>query len=398
MLHKPSSLETAKLKMLYTHYSPVMFEGRLREKFEEIYHDIKVGLKEVSYDVLYNEIVANMVAGGTEYDVFMIDNIWVPEFVEAGWLADVTEYITPEIKKDISPNALKAAEYPPGSGRYYALPWYVDTKYLLYNEKILSKAKIKAPPKTLDELWNQAMAIKKKGILKYPIAWSWAQHECIISDYTILTALFGGRLVDEAGKPVFNNGGAVDALKWMIKTIDAGLTSWASLAFKDADAARILGTGDVAFTLSWLPTYEEVNRPELLAGACGLAHVPGSDILPEGVSVNGSDLIGISSSSKNKDAAVEFIKFWTGFDKQKSYANWLAPSWMRLYDTPHIFQQGIFNIQNVVDYQYKHMITRPRIPKYAAFSKELQLAIHEALLKLKTPQEALNDAAKHLTT
>jgi maltose-binding protein MalE len=44
------------------------------------------------------------------------------------------------------------------------------------------------------------------------------------------------------------------------------------------------------------------------------------------------------------------------------------------------------------------MITRPRIPKYEVFSKELQLAIHEALLKLKTPQEALNDAAERLAT
>jgi len=398
MSRELSSLETAKLKMLYTNYSPVMFDGAIREKFQEIYHDIKVGIRDIPYEVLHDQIVANMMAGGTEYDVFMMDNIWLPEFVEAGWLAEVTEYITPEIKQNISLNAWKAAEYPPGSERYYGWPWYVDAKYLLYNEKILSKAKIKAPPKTLAELWNQAMVIKKKGILKYPIAWSWEQHECLICDFTIFTALFGGRLVDEAGKPVFNKGGAVEALKWMIKTIDAGLTSWASLAFKETDVSRIFGTGDAAFALSWLPEYEDINRPELLAGACKIAPVPGRDILPEGISVNGSDLFGISLSSKNKDAAVEFIKFWTGVDKQKSYANWLAPPWLRLLDTPKIFREGIFNILDVVDYQYKHMITRPRIPNYTVFSKELQLAIHEALLKIKTPQEALNDAAQHLTT
>jgi len=373
-----------------------MFDGAIREKFEEIYHDIEVGIKDIPYEILHDQIVTNMMAGGTEYDAIMIDNIWISEFVEAGWLAELTDYITPEMRKSISQNALKATEYPPDSGRYYGLPWYVDTKYLFYNEKILAKAEITAPPKTLDELWNQATVIKKKGILKYPIAWSWAQHECLICDYTILTALFGGRLVNEAGKPVFNKGGAVDALKWMIKTVDAGIASWASLAFTETDVTRIFGTEDAAFTLSWLPEYEDVNRPEFLAGACKIAPVPGSDILPEGVSVNGSDLIGISSNSKNKDAAVEFIKFWTGFDKQKSYANWLFPSWLRLFDTPKIFRGGIFDILDVVEYQYKHMITRPRIPRYAVFSKELQIALHEALLKLKPPQEALNDAAKRL--
>lgn len=398
MSRELSSQETAKLEMLTVNYSPVMFEGAVREKFEEIYHNIQVGVRYVLYDDLHNAITTAMMDRETKYDVFMVDNIWIPEFVEAGWLADVTEYITPEIKQNISANALEAAEYPPGSGRYYGMPWDVDTKYLLYNKTILKKAEIKAPPKTLNELWNQAMIIKKKGILKYPIAWNWSQHECLICDYTILATLFGGRLVDEARKPVFNKGGAVDALKWMIKTIEAHIASWESLAFIESDVARIFGTGDVAFTLSWLPVYETVNRPELLAGACGITHVPGSDILPEGVSVNGADLIGISSSSKNKDAAVEFVKFWTGFDEQKGYAQWLFPSWMRIYDAPKIFRKGIFDIQDVVDYQYKNMITRPRIPQYAAFSKELQLAIHEALLKLKTPKEALDDAVKHLTT
>jgi len=383
--------------MLTVSYGAVMFEDAAREKFEEIYRGLDVEVRYVSYNVLHDEIVATMMTGDTKYDIFSIDNIWIPEFVEAGWLTELTEYITPEMRKSISTNALKAAEYPPDSGRYYGLPLYVDTRYLLYNKEMLGKAGIAAPPKTLDELWSQAMVIKKKGILKYPVAWGWAQCECLICDYTILTALFGGRLVDEMGRPVFNKGGAVDALKWMIKTIDAGITSWASLAFTETDVARALGAEDAAFALCWLPEYEEVNRPELLAGACKLAPVPGSDILPEGVSVNGSDLVGVSSSSRHKGGAMEFIKFWTGFDKQKSYAKWLFPSWMQILNTPRIFRGGIFDILDVVEYQYKHMITRPRIPRYAVFSKELQLAIHEALIKLKTPEKALDDAVKRLT-
>jgi multiple sugar transport system substrate-binding protein len=241
------------------------------------------------------------------------------------------------------------------------------------------------------------MTIKKKGILKYPIAWNWAQQECLICDYIILTTLFGGRLVDEAGKPVFNEGGAVEALKWMIKTIDAGLASWASLAFTENDVSRIFCTNDVAFTLSWIPDYVAMNAPELFAGACKIAPVPGSDILPEGVSVNGSDFVGISVNSKNKDFAMNFAKFWAGLE-QESYADWLAPIELRLYNTPRMFREGIFNITDIIEYQYKHMISRPRIPKYAVLSKELQRAIHKALIKAKNPQEALNEAAERFAS
>jgi len=387
--------ETAKLKMLTVSY-PVMFEDPLKEKLREIYRDVNVDMNFSSYGVLHDEIVAAMMAGGAGYDVIPVDNIWIPEFVEAGWLEDVTKYVTPELKKSVFSKALEAAEYPAGSGRYYGLPWYIDTKYLFYNKTMLSKAGIKTPPKTLDELWSQAMTIKKKGIVKYPIVWSWTQQECLICDYIVLTTLFGGRLADEAGKPVFNEGGAVAALKWMIKSIDAGITSWASLAFVEADVVRVLGVGDAAFALGWLSGYEQTNSPEFLAGACGVTNAPGSDILPEGVSVNGSMFFGVASGCKNKDTAAEIVKFWAGLDTQKSYAKWLLPMWMRLFDAPKILRGGIFDILDIVEYQYKHMITRPRTPKYAVFSKELQRAIHEALTKMKTPQKALNDAAKRL--
>jgi multiple sugar transport system substrate-binding protein len=406
-IHKMSSelsvRDAAKLKILALNLGgrrepTVVFGGAIRERFEETHRDVSVTVKGVLYADLYDEIVAAMSTGETEYDILMIDNIWVPEFVEAGWLVDMTEFFTPEVKQNIVPRALEASEYPTGSGRYYGWLSYVDTKYLLYNKELLRKAGIKTPPKTLDELWSQSMVLKKKGIVKYPVAWNWAQKECLICDYTILTALFGGRLVDETGKPIFNKCGAVDALRWMIKSIEEGITSWASLAFAEVDMVRALGAKDAAFALCWLPEYEDVNHPEVLAGACGITHVPGSSILPEGISVNGSGLLGISSNSLNKDAAVDFIKFWAGLDTQTSYAKWLFPSWMRIFDTPKIFRGGIYDIEDTVTYQYARMITRPRIPQYAVFSKELQLAIHEALTKLKTPEEALNDAVKRLAT
>ena len=61
-----------------------------------------------------------------------------------------------------------------------------------YNKKILSKAGYEAPPATWEELIQQAKTIKEKGLVKYPIVWSWAQAEAAICDYTALVAGFGG--------------------------------------------------------------------------------------------------------------------------------------------------------------------------------------------------------------
>ena len=49
----------------------------------------------------------------------------------------------------------------------YGMPWILDTKYLFYNKEILEKAGITAPPKTWDELAEQAKIIKDKGLLAH---------------------------------------------------------------------------------------------------------------------------------------------------------------------------------------------------------------------------------------
>ncbi|TGQ49719.1 extracellular solute-binding protein, partial [Mesorhizobium sp. M1C.F.Ca.ET.212.01.1.1] len=95
----------------------------------------------------------------------------------------------------------------------YGMPWILDTKYLFYNKEILEKAGIKAPPKTWEELGEQAKIIQDKGLLKTPIAWSWAQAEAVICDYTTLVSAYGGDFLKD-GKPDFQNGGGASALKY----------------------------------------------------------------------------------------------------------------------------------------------------------------------------------------
>ena len=74
------------------------------------------------------------------------------------------------------------------------MPWILDTKYLFYNTDMLKKAGIAAPPKTWDELLEQAKIIKDKGIVEFPIVWSWAQAEAVICDYTMLLAVLWRRV------------------------------------------------------------------------------------------------------------------------------------------------------------------------------------------------------------
>jgi len=77
---------------------------------------------------------------------------------------------------------------------------------------------------------EQAAVIKEKGIAEYPIVWSWGQYEAAICDWVTLLEGNGGKLVDEAGNPMFNDEKGVETLAWMVQTIDDGITNPASVS------------------------------------------------------------------------------------------------------------------------------------------------------------------------
>ena len=89
-------------------------------------------------------------------------------------------------------------------GEVYGLPYYSGNSVFVYNERILKQAGINAPPKTWDELMDQAKTIKQKGILEHPIIFGLAANEnSILRNLEIISAGFGGRFFNDKLEPVF---------------------------------------------------------------------------------------------------------------------------------------------------------------------------------------------------
>jgi multiple sugar transport system substrate-binding protein len=87
---------------------------------------------------------------------------------------------------------------------------------LFYNKKMLQDAGYDHPPRTWNELIEMSTALKQKGIVKYPMVFSWgANYEQITVDYVMLVKSLGGEIFDAQGNPVFNQGAGVEALQMM---------------------------------------------------------------------------------------------------------------------------------------------------------------------------------------
>lgn len=361
----------------------------MTEAFTKANPDVSVNLEFVPYEGLHDKTVLAQGSGGG-YDVVLFDVIWPAEYASNNVLVDVSGKITDDMKSGVLPGAWTTVQY---DGKYYGMPWILDTKYLFYNKEILEKAGITNPPKTWEELNAQAKIIQDKGLLKTPIAWSWSQAEAAICDYTTLVSAYKGDFLKD-GKPDFQNGGGLDALKYMVASYTSGLTNPNSKEFLEEDVRKVFQNGDAAFALNWTYMYNMANNPadSKVAGKVGVVAAPGVEGKSEVSAVNGSMGLGVTTASKHPDEAWKYVTFMTSQATQNAYAKLSLPIWASSYDDPAV-TQGQEELVAAAKLGLAAMYARPTTPKYQELSTALQQAIQESLLGQSTPEDALKSAA-----
>ncbi len=384
---------------------PAEIDAIARE-FESKNPDIKVSMEYVGYDYIHDKIVTGMAANPPAYDAAMIDVIWPDEFIKAGYLLDVTSRITPDMKSGIFPAAWLGVTR---NSKIYGMPWLMDVKYFMYNKDILQKAGFSNPPATWEELVEQAKVIKQKGLVEFPITWSWNQKEGVVCDYTALLFGNGGAFVDSAGKPVFNNDKGVAVLQWMKQTIDEGVTNPAAVSSDEGATEAAFLAGKAAYALNWLNQYSDSNdsTKSQVVGKVAFAPMPvfkaGADAGIKSSSVDGSSSFAIMATSRYPDATWKFLTYLTSNDVQTRYSAEMLPIWQADFQGDAMKTLLDANPTNSVTVpaflgQFPYANERPTVAYYNEASAALQLAIQEALTGVKTPKQALDEAAAKWVT
>ncbi|MFD3248599.1 extracellular solute-binding protein [Rahnella aquatilis] len=363
--------------------------------FTKQHPDIKVNLEFVPYEALHDKIVAARGAGDKGYDVVLFDAIWPAEFNKYGLLQDVTARIPAEESNKIFDGAISTVTY---KDKRWGMPWILDTKYLYYNKAMLAKAGITTPPATWADVEKQSEILKAKGIVKYPLVWSWSQSEALLCDYTTLVSAFKGDFYKD-GKLNFTNSGAMKAISYMKETLDKGLTNPNSREYLEEDVRKSFSNGDAAFALNWTYMYNMANDPKQskVAGDVGVIPAPGETA--GGVSgVNGSMGLGIAKASAHADQAWEYISYMTSQPVQNKYAKLSLPIWKSSYEDPAV-QKDQEQLIAAAKTSLNVMLSRPVTTDYSRLSNILQQNI-QAVLQGKTPaqdgMEAATQAADRL--
>ena len=374
---------------------------QIARDFEALNPDIKVVMEYVGYDYVHDKIVTGMAAKPPAYDAAMIDVIWPDEFIKAGYLLDVTSRVTPDMKANMFSASWNGVTR---DGKIYGMPWLMDVKYFMYNKDILQQAGFTAPPKTWEELVDQAKIIKQKGLVEFPIIWSWNQKEGVVCDFTVLLFGNGGAFLDANGKPVFNNEQGVQILTWMKQTVDEGLSNPSSVSSDEGAVETDFLAGKSAFAVNWLFQYSDSNdaTKSQIVGKVAFAPMPvfaaGAAAGIQGSSVDGSSSFAIMATTPYPDQTWKFLTYLASNEVQIKYSAEMLPIWQNDFQGDALAKLLAATPSNPVTVpaflaQFPYANERPTVAYYNEGSAALQLAIQEALTGVKTPKQALDEAA-----
>jgi len=131
--------------------------GLLRE-FERAHPGVTVRSEPLTWtsDEQHQFYVINLEGASPTFDVLMLDVIWVPEFAQAGWLLDLSRWVS---RAELTPHFPAAAAAASWRGRVWGLPWNMNVGVLYYRADLLAKYRL-APPQTWEQLVEQARRIR----------------------------------------------------------------------------------------------------------------------------------------------------------------------------------------------------------------------------------------------
>lgn len=357
--------------------------GKLIEMFQKDNPNIKIQPTRFAYDDFKKALLTG-IAGNQAPDVARMDIVWVPQFAQQGALLQLDKAM-PDFKKiadTVFPGPLATNFW---DGKYWGLPINTNTQVLLWNKTLFDAAGISKPPATVEEFADDACKLTK-GDKQYGYAlggtYFWAPAPLF---YT-----FGGKVVDDK---VSTATGYVNG-----KESVAAFTALADMYKKGCISPNVLGggvgtaqghaTGLYAMIIDgpWMVDIYKKDFPDFKVN---FAPIPNGAGGKNSSVVGGEDLV-VFASTKQQEAALTWSRYLMS-DKAQLFMGQVGvmPTLSSLTgskDLPAYFELFMN--------QLKTAQARVAHPKWSEMDDAINAAFAKILKGEKTPQQALDDAAK----
>ncbi len=327
------------------------------------------------------------------YDVLLVDVVWTSEFAANRVIVPLPESEF-QLDKMLKP-IIDTTKY---LGKFYAAPSSSDGGMLYYRTDLMKAAGIAKPPTTWSELIADCKKIQAtpegKGDACY--AGQFEKYEGLTVNASEVINGAGGEVTDASGKPNVNTPEAAKGLDFLVNGFKDGYIPKEAITYKEEEGRRAFQGGTLLFHRQWPYQYNLANGDEgtKVKGKFAVAPLPGLD--GPGASSLGGHNLAISSYSKHKQSALDFIKFFTNEENQKTNLELAsqAPTLSALYDDPAL--QEKYPYLTTLRDSINSAIPRPKVVAYGDASTAIQDAAYAALTGSKSTTDALSELQSKL--
>ena len=270
---------------------------------------ISVVFNEVSWDDIRDKVSIAASGGEAAADVIEVDWSWVGEMNSAGWLEPIE--MSDEDKTDMPTLETFSID-----GKILAFPYANDYRIAYYNKAHFEKAGITKAPETWDEVYDALKKIKEAGVVEYPYTMPMNADESATTSMMWMAFSRSGQVFND--DDTLNQDAVVDALTFENQLVQEGYVDPAAITFNGMDCYRKITSGEASFMVGPTKFVGISNDPEQCSEIGNIVPI----LLPgkEGTSEQTMALpeaVGITSFSKNKEEAEEFVKWYSSADIQK---------------------------------------------------------------------------------
>jgi len=365
----------------------------LLRRFEAAHPGVRVQSEALTWssDEQHQFYVINLEGGSPPFDVMMLDVIWVPEFARAGWILDLTAFVSPAERDAHFPTAIEPAVQ---DGKLWALPWFMNVGLLYYRRDLLAKYGF-APPETFEELIRQVRRIRdgERDPRLDGYLWQGKQYEGGMVNVLEALSANGTRLLDDAGRPFPDPERAREALAFLRGLIESGVSPGWVTAGDEELTRRPFGDGRAIFLRGWPYALDLFELPESpVRGRVGIAPLPRLPHGRVGAASTGGAHLAVSARTRHPALAVELVRFMTSEAAQRAMTEGAAlrPSRPSLYRDPALVARD--PTLPALYAMMREGNPRPVTPYYLMLSTTFQPEFSAVLVGLKSPERAMRDA------
>lgn len=271
---------------------------------------IEIEWVEIPHDNMHERFVQEAISKSGAIDIYDADQPWISEFASKGYLEVLGDKLTEEDKADFYEAALDASSY---NGEIYSIPFFVHTPIVFYRTDLFEDAGIKEFPKTWEEYADAAKKLTDGEVYGTIIEAKQAVEPVTHLVDWIYQA--GGSIIDAEGNISIHSPENKEVFEYLLKMMyeDESVMP-GSIGYDNADVHNLFMQGKVAMVKNWPYMYSMAKDPEqsTVSDSFAVAVQPAGK---EQASSAWTWGFGISSSSRNKEAAWEFIKWATSSEK-----------------------------------------------------------------------------------